>query len=51
MAPAESGRIRVGILGCAEISSKTAFAIANPESNCVVRAVASRSLEKVEVRR
>ena len=41
--------LRIGILGVAGISSKTALTIANPESNCEVRAVASRSQEKAEV--
>ena len=41
--------LRVGILGCAGIASKTALAIVNPATNCVVRAVASRSAEKAEV--
>jgi predicted metal-dependent RNase len=41
--------LRVGILGCAGIASKTALAISNPATNCVVRAVASRSPEKAEV--
>jgi predicted dehydrogenase len=41
--------LRVGILGCAGIASKTVLAISNPATNCVVRAVASRSAEKAEV--
>jgi hypothetical protein len=44
-----SGPLRVGLLGVAEISSKTALAISNPETDCEVRAVASRSQEKAEV--
>jgi hypothetical protein len=44
-----SGPLRVGLLGVAGISSKTALAISNPETGCEVRAVASRSQEKAEV--
>jgi predicted dehydrogenase len=44
-----SGPLRVGLLGVAGISSKTALAISNPETDCEVRAVASRSQEKAEV--
>jgi hypothetical protein len=44
-----SDPLRVGILGVAGISSKTAIAISHPETDCEVRAVASRSLEKAEV--
>eukprot|EP00934_Nitzschia_sp_Nitz4_P008618 Nitzschia sp. Nitz4//scaffold4_size323378//26076//29144//NITZ4_000615-RA/size323378-augustus-gene-0.29-mRNA-1//-1//CDS//3329553264//8608//frame0 len=40
--------LRVGILGVAGISRKTALAISHTESSCEIRVVASRSLEKAQ---
>lgn len=44
-----TSKFRVGILGVAGISSKTAIAIGSPDSDCVVTAVASRDLQKAKV--
>ncbi|CAJ1959102.1 unnamed protein product [Cylindrotheca closterium] len=43
-----TGKLRIGLLGAAGISSKTAIAIASQESECVVTAISSRSEEKAK---
>ena len=40
---------RIGILGAAAIARKIAIAISQTDSDCEVRAIASRSVEKAEV--
>jgi len=40
--------LRIGILGAAQIARKNMAAILHPTSNCIVTAIASRSLHKAE---